>query len=262
MSASIATTERRVAQGAQPVLEVRDISVSYKELRALDGVSLRAYPSETLGVIGPNGAGKSTLVNMIAGVVQGSGQVILNSAVLRPQAPHQRARAGIGRTFQTPQLFTALTAAENVLLAAKNLPPHRAPDQPGRASRQAVERAVEETLAAVGLSDRASVRVSSLSGGDRKLLELARTMVQRPQVLILDEPAAGIPALERAAMLATVKRYVRDSPNTCLLIEHDMELIANTCDWIYVLSHGRVIHEGTWQTVSQDPEVRRAYLGV
>jgi branched-chain amino acid transport system ATP-binding protein len=104
--------------------------------------------------------------------------------------------------------------------------------------------------------------VASLSGGERKLLELARTMVQRPQVLILDEPAAGIPALERSGMLRTVKEYVRDSENTCVLIEHDMELIKNTCDWIYVLSSGRIIHEGTWQTVSQDQEVRSAYLGV
>jgi branched-chain amino acid transport system ATP-binding protein len=258
------SVERSASVDHDPVLEVRDVSVSYKGVKALDGVSLRAFPGETLGVIGPNGAGKSTLVNMIAGVIQGSGDVLLNSEVLRQQPAHQRARAGIGRTFQTPQLFTALTAAENVLLSARSYHSRNRPFGAflSRDERSRIDASVNAALASVGLAHRAGIRVASLSGGERKLLELARTMVQRPQVLILDEPAAGIPALERSGMLRTVKEYVRDSENTCVLIEHDMELIKNTCDWIYVLSSGRIIHEGTWQTVSQDQEVRSAYLGV
>jgi branched-chain amino acid transport system ATP-binding protein len=262
------TPQRAAAQHGQPLLEVREVSVSYRGVKALEQVSLRAFPSEVVGVIGPNGAGKSTLVNVITGVLRGAGEVSLDSQVLAHQAAYRRARAGIARTFQTPQLFNTLSAAENVALAAQTTAARgaarvssAAPAGSGAHRQDEVRQRVADALADVGLSERSMVTAASLAGGERKLLELARALVQRPRALLLDEPAAGVPAVQRGGLLSAVRKYVDDSNSACILIEHDMELISRACDWVYVISSGRVIYEGTWESVRQDEHVRQAYLG-
>jgi branched-chain amino acid transport system ATP-binding protein len=248
---------RRAASAAEPVLEVRDATVAYRGVRALDGVSVKAVPAEVLGIIGPNGAGKSTLVNLIAGVTSGGGEVLLDSVPLRSGAPFRRARAGIGRTFQTPQLFRTLSAAENIEVAARA----GAHSGRGRSRPDQIRRRVADALDAVGLGARAAIRAESLSAGECKLLELARALVTKPRVLILDEPAAGTQEKDRARMIETVREYVSDLRHTCILIEHDMELISKASDWLYVLAEGRLIQEGTWNHIRQDEHVRTAYLG-
>ncbi|MFC6019931.1 ABC transporter ATP-binding protein [Plantactinospora solaniradicis] len=247
------------------ILSVTGGTVSYLGVKALAGVDLAAHAGEIVGVIGPNGAGKSTLVNLIAGVARGGGDVVLNGHNLRGRDPQTRTRAGIVRTFQTPELFGTLTAAQNVDLAARSFLLYRAGRDEPRSGRRARWRRsaglAREALATVGLEHRAGARAESMSGGEKKLVELARALVQQPVVLILDEPVAGLPVAARQRTIATLRDLIHGSDATCILIEHDMDVIRRACDRIYVLSRGAVIKEGTWEQTSQDEAVRRAYLG-
>lgn len=264
-------TTQRDASSAEPVLRVRQATVSYLGVKALSGVDLAAYAGEIVGVIGPNGAGKSTLVNLIAGVVRGEGDVILNGRSLKHQGPHRRARAGIARTFQTPELFGTLTAEENVGLAARSslhrhsIEPEPETTRPHLKFRSTKSERVDSrtrwALERVGLDLRTDVRADSMAGGEKKLVELARALVQQPLVLMLDEPLAGVPAIGRRRTIESLRAFVDASQATCILIEHDMEVISQACDRLYVLSGGRVIKEGSWEDASQDEHVIRAYLG-
>lgn len=232
------------------LLRLDQVSARYRSFLAMDNVSVRVSRGQVIGVIGPNGAGKSTLVNTAAGLVPGAaGTIRLAGRRIDGLSPHRRARLGLRRTFQTAQLFDSLSVYENVAIGRRGL------------RRPTTRAAAAEWLARVGYTGSLDTVASTLSGGDRKLVEVARAMSQRPRVLLLDEPAAGVPKHQRMVMLQAVRDFVREEQVGALLIEHDMQVISAACDWIYVMDAGSVIAEGAWESISTNPAVVKAYLG-
>jgi ABC-type branched-subunit amino acid transport system ATPase component len=255
--------EKACSGQARPLLQARNVTVRYGNLTVLNEITIVAYPGEIVGVIGPNGAGKSTLVNAITGTVRAGGQFEIGTDSLHGP-PHMRARAGVARTFQTPELFDTLTGRDNVHLAtcvdrgaAWRARGRRHAEPAGDAGSAGPVALADTLLTRSLLAERAAL----LPSGERKLLELVRALARDPRVLLLDEPAAGLPGPQRGGMLAAISHFVDVGNRACLLIEHDMDMISSTCDWIYVISSGELLAEGTWREVSQSPEVRAAYLG-
>jgi ABC-type branched-subunit amino acid transport system ATPase component len=248
------------------MLSCADISVSYGGFRALRGVSLQAAPGSIVGLVGPNGSGKSTLLNVIAGVQKpDAGEVRLDDRLVPLGRPERVAQHGIGRTFQVPRLARRLTVFQNLLAAA--------PDQPGEllfplflrpglvAHREhAAEHVARDVLHRLDLAQAANRYAGDLSGGQQKLLTMGMLLMQQPRVLLLDEPAAGVnPVLiERQVALL---QALRAEGRIILLVEHNMEMVANLCDRIYVLDAGEVIAEGTPAAIRADARVMRSYLG-
>ena len=248
------------------MLEATDISVLYGGFQALRGVSLRAAPGSIVGLVGPNGSGKSTLLNVIAGGQRpAAGSLRLDGHAIPMGRPERMARHGIGRAFQVPRLARRLTVFQNVQIGA--------PDQPGervsnlflrparvRLRERAVSVAAHEALRRVDLAHKAGDYAGDLSGGQQKLLSLAMLLMAHPRVLLLDEPAAGVnPVLvERQVQLL---RELRDEGRIIVLVEHNMEMIADACDRVIVLDAGEVIAEGTPSAVRTDERVMRSYLG-
>jgi branched-chain amino acid transport system ATP-binding protein len=249
-----------------PILEAVHVTQRFGGLVAVDDVSLSIAAGEVLGLIGPNGAGKSTLFDVLAGERRPSGgQVLLRGKPVQRQAAEARLAGGLGRTFQIPRPFAALSLLENVMLGATGHPGERlwpnllAPGRVAAAERAARGRALE-ILAFLGLERLAREPARVLSGGQRKLLELARVLMAEPAVVLLDEPAAGVhPALmetigERLATLARGGLAV-------LVIEHHLGLIAELCGRAVVMVEGRVLCSGTPAAVLADPRVAEAYIG-
>ena len=248
------------------MLEAADISVSYGGFRALRGVSLRAEPGRILGLVGPNGSGKSTLLNVMSGVQRpDAGRLTLDGRAIAVGRPDRAARAGIGRAFQVPRLARRLTVFQNVQIGA--------PDQPGEAlnhlflhpgrvrlRERTIAAAAFEALHRVDLAHKAGAYAGDLSGGQQKLLSLAMLLMAHPRVLLLDEPAAGVnPVLiERQIRLL---RELRGEGRIIVLVEHNMEMIANICDRVIVLDAGEVIAEGSPADIRADERVMRSYLG-
>jgi sulfate-transporting ATPase len=243
-------------------LAVDGLSVVFGATRALDGVSLVVEPGQVLGVIGPNGAGKTTLVDAITGYSPArSGQVSLDGADITRRAPHVRARMGVVRSFQSLEVFEDLTVRQNLLVAADDrswLRTLLAGVLPVRA------RLSDRALAAVRafhLEDRLDVSPGALSFGERRLLAIARALAAAPRVLLLDEPAAGLSALERDELRLLVQMIARDWGIAVLLIEHDVDLVLAVSDRVVALDFGRVIAEGDPEQIRHDPAVIAAYLG-
>lgn len=238
----------RKSSGDQ-ALVIDGVSVHFGAFTALTDVSVEVWPGEVVGVIGPNGAGKSTLVNALAGVVPHTGQVLLKGRTLGQERPVRRAHLGLVRTFQTAQLFGSLSVRSNVELARR-----------GRRSvaRDALVEYATDLLRIDRVQDQTA---DKLSGGQRKLVELVRALAAEPQVLLLDEPVAGVPMRDRSSVLDLMRRQVAETGASVLLIEHDMEFISSVCDWIYVMNAGSVIADGTWNDISNNPAVLEAYLG-
>lgn len=241
-------------------LETIGLSRSFGGIRAAADVGLRLEAGGRHALIGPNGAGKTTLVNLLTGVLRPSaGRVLLGGEDVTGLRPDQRARCGLSRTFQVNQLFPAMTPLETVALAVAE----RRGD--GRRWWRALGRlpAVAEEAAAIlerfGLADAMGERVSGLPYGRQRLLEIALAVACRPRVLLLDEPAAGVPEAERDAILAGVAALPAEA--SVLLIEHDMDLVFRFADRISVLVAGAVLTEGTPAEVAADPRVRAVYLG-
>jgi branched-chain amino acid transport system ATP-binding protein len=237
------------------LLDVRQVSVSFGGLQALTEVSIDVQVGHVTGLIGPNGAGKTTLFNVVTGLLgPNTGRVDLDGRDITRRKPHQRARLGIGRTFQRLETFGSLTARENVLVAAEMRRgwSHDRKRSPGVIAEEILER--------VGLQAVAEDRVDRLPTGTARLVELGRALATQPRVLLLDEPSAGLNESETAT-LGELLREVAGSGLAVLLVEHDMSFVMGTCERIHVLDFGRIISVGTPAEVQGDDTVRAAYLG-
>ncbi len=252
-----ARVERFLARERGVPLAVENISVSFGGNRALDEATLVAQPGRVTSLIGPNGAGKTTLLNLVSGFYKpAAGRVSLGAADITGVSSHAAARAGVARTFQTSQLFAGMSVRENLLVAL-----HRGSLTGGAALAAADAHALTDALLAwVGYGGTAERPAGELPHVDRRLVEIARALATRPQVVLLDEPAAGLSAQD-TDRLGAVLRRVANLGLGVLIIEHDMQLVMGISDVIYVLDAGRMIAKGTPAEVRQNPAVRRAYLG-
>jgi branched-chain amino acid transport system ATP-binding protein len=226
-------------------LEARGMSVSFGGVHALVDVDLDVDDGRLVGLIGPNGAGKTTFIDAITGFVRARGRVELGGRELSRLAPHERARSGLGRTWQSGELFDDLSVGENLAVASR--------------SAEDGER-VRETLVLLGIESSIAKLPAELSQGERKLAGVARALVAEPRVVCLDEPAAGLDSSE-SEQLGRRLREVADGGTGMLLVDHDMGLVLSVCDWIVVLEFGKVIATGTPEEVRRDRRVVEAYLG-
>ncbi|MER2534122.1 MAG: ABC transporter ATP-binding protein [Rhizobiaceae bacterium] len=240
------------------LLSVNGIRVDFGGVRAVDDVSLDIKEGRLYGVVGPNGSGKTTLVNAISGIgPMAAGTISLGGADITRLPVHARARLGLARTFQLIRLLPALTVRENVQLAADRLgasPPDRLHGWFGASP------AVNVTLERVGLSGVASRRVDTLPYGTQRRVEIARALVGRPRILLLDEPVAGMNKHEREEIAATIRRLA-DEGLTQLIIEHDLRLLLRMCDELIVMNHGKCLAQGEPKATAALPIVQQAYLG-
>ncbi|EWT06512.1 branched-chain amino acid ABC transporter ATP-binding protein [Intrasporangium chromatireducens Q5-1] len=231
-------------------LAIEDVRKSFGGVQALQGITFSVAPQEIVGVIGPNGSGKSTLFNVLTGALKpDSGRVLLNGKDITRWPAYRIARSGLGRTFQIPALFENMTVLENLLTASVE---HNWDGVHERAS------AVIELLE---LQRVAAEPARSLSGGQQRLLELGRVLMREPDLVLLDEVAAGVHPNLRKLMLDVI-RAKREAGTTFLVIEHDMELTGEICDRIIVMDAGEVVAKGTFEEISSDAHVMEAYLGV
>lgn len=245
----------------RPVLAVEHLTLDIGGARIIDDVTLAVPEGEMLGVIGPNGAGKTTLFNLISGVlIPTSGSVTLAGKDVTTAPIHRRARAGLGRTFQTSSLFPALSALENVRLAAQadlggSLNPWRFPRRTDAATTAARERLTE-----VGLIHHAETLAGVLSHGDKRKLEIAMLLAGDPSVILLDEPMAGV-ASGDVHGLTEVIRQVHASGRTVLMVEHHLEVVLGLVDRVAVMHHGKLLACDVPSAVMADAAVQAAYLG-
>jgi branched-chain amino acid transport system ATP-binding protein len=242
-----------------PVLEVRDLSIRFGGLRAVDHVSLTAERNRITTIIGPNGAGKSTLFNLISGALQPqSGAVLMEGIDLTGSPPHRMQAAGLARSFQITNLFFELSVAENLRLAAQILEPLHKAWLPIKNSTQAAAR-VDELLRRFHLRDKAAYPVEKLSHGEQRRLEVAVTLASRPKVLLLDEPTQGMSHGDTAETAALIRSLADEV--TVMLIEHDIGLVMSLSDHVVVLHQGQKLAEGTPESVRANPAVQTAYFG-
>jgi branched-chain amino acid transport system ATP-binding protein len=243
------------------VLELREVKRHFGGIRAVDGVTLTIQESTVTALIGPNGAGKSTLFALMMGEIPlTSGEMLLNGRDMRAYSPERRSRLGLGRTFQTPRLFSGLSVQENVriaLLATVRRTRRLRSSEPAPGSERDVALALEE----VGLSEQANLEASSLSQGQRKRLELAMVLALQPRVLLLDEPTAGMGVGEREQIMELVMAAVGHRALTMLFTEHDMETVFAHAKRVVVMDRGVLIADGPPQAVRRDRHVQQIYLG-
>lgn len=242
-----------------PILEIRDLSVSFGGLRAVDQVSFSIARNRITTVIGPNGAGKSTLFNLISGAIRPrDGQVLIEGVDCTGQPPYRMQAAGLARSFQITNLFFELTVAENLRLAAQILEPVSMAWRPVRSSRVA-QRRVDDLLERFGLSGKAQYTAGELSHGEQRRLEVAVALACEPKVLLLDEPTQGMSHSDTRDTAELIRSLAADV--TVLLIEHDIGLVMSLSDHVVVMYQGQKLAEGSPADVRANPAVQTAYFG-
>jgi branched-chain amino acid transport system ATP-binding protein len=243
-----------------PLLDVRDLSVTFGAVQALREVSLAVEPGTLVGLIGSNGAGKTTMLDALTGFVPATGSAVFADSELLGLPAHRRTALGVSRTWQTVELFDDLTVYENLCVAVSGTKVGRVIRSfllPGRShDREAIARVVED----LELGDVLDRYPDALSEGERKLVGLARTLMSAPRLVLADEPAAGLDSAQSIRLGARLRDLVCKGL-TILLVDHDMGLVLGVCDLIYVLDHGVLIASGTPDQIRQSPEVLAAYLG-
>jgi len=245
-----------------PILRVESLSKRFGGLAAVDAVSAELWPGETVALIGPNGAGKTTFYNMVSGrMAASSGRVVFKERDITGMPPHRIARLGISRSFQITNVFAEMTVRENVQVALvshrrKSLHLFRVLTRDRKLRDEA-----EAVLDRLGLADMADARAETLSYGDKRLLELAIVLAIEPDLVLLDEPTAGMTPEETRKVVALINDLRRDRPYTFFVTEHDMSVVFGLADRVLVMHRGRLLSAGTPEEVSADPDVRAAYLG-
>ncbi|WP_162863611.1 high-affinity branched-chain amino acid ABC transporter ATP-binding protein LivG [Pseudomonas viridiflava] len=251
----------------QPLLQATNLSMRFGGLLAVNGVALTVHEKQVVSMIGPNGAGKTTVFNCLTGFYKPSGRtILLDGEPIQGLAGHQIARKGVVRTFQNVRLFKEMTAVENLLVAQHRhlntnflsglfkTPAFR------RSEREAMDYA-EHWLEAVNLKEFANRPAGTLAYGQQRRLEIARCMMTRPRILMLDEPAAGLNPRETEDLKALIGVLRNEHNATVLLIEHDMKLVMSISDHIVVINQGTPLADGTPEQIRDNPEVIKAYLG-
>jgi branched-chain amino acid transport system ATP-binding protein len=243
-------------------ISVDDLSLTIGGAKIVDGITLSVAKGETLGVIGPNGAGKTSLFNLISGLrAPTRGKVFINNFEVTNTTPAERAKLGIGRTFQTSSVFASLTVLENARLAAEaNLGGSMSMLRKAYSFKPAIAKA-QESLAVVGLTDRQFALAGSLSHGDKRRLEIAIVLASDSEVVLLDEPMAGM-SVENVPVLTEIIRSIsRDFGKTVLMVEHHMHVVLGLADRVAVMHQGELLICADPKTVVNDPTVQSAYLG-
>jgi len=249
------------------LLDVQDVVRTFGAVRAVDGASFAVEERSITGLIGPNGAGKSTLFATIAGALKpDSGQIVFDGARIDRRPSHRVARAGVVRTYQAARVLTRMTLLDNLLLASMQHPGERltgAVLRP-RAARAHEQRTLErarEMLALVRLESHTHEYAGTLSGGQRKLLDLARVLMLEPSLVLLDEPMAGVSPALRVELLEHILAVRRDRKITFLIVEHDLDFVMRAADRVVVMNEGRVLIVGAPEEVRTNEQVVDAYLG-
>ena len=249
------------------LLDVKNLTKNFGGLTAVSDVTLELNEGELVGLIGPNGAGKTTLFNLLTGVYEPSeGTVTLDGHLLNGKAPYKIATLGLSRTFQNIRLFKDLTVLDNVLIAFGN---HHKPHVLASFFRlpafykneEELKAKALELLAIFDLDKEAETLAKNLAYGQQRRLEIVRALATEPKILFLDEPAAGMNPQETAELTALIRRIKNEFNITIMLIEHDMSLVMEVTERIYVLEYGRLIAHGTPDEIKNDKRVIEAYLG-
>jgi ABC-type branched-subunit amino acid transport system ATPase component len=253
---------------AEPVFEAREVVVRFGGLTALDSVSIAVPPASLIGLVGPNGAGKSTLFAACSGLLKpDSGRVFLSGTDVTDTSPQGRARRGLARTFQQPELFLGLTTRQHLVLAyrARHSRARLWKDMFTGASLRKPDAAEKERVDALlellSLTEVADALVDSLPLGTSRLVEVGRGLATSPTVLLLDEPSAGLDQREAAGLSAALHRTVVDERISMLLVEHDVAMVLSLCSHVFVLDFGELLAQGPPDAIRNDPVVKAAYLG-
>ena len=250
-----------------PILEVRDLVKDFGGVRAVDHCSLDVQPGTITGLIGPNGAGKTTLFNLISGFHKPtSGTITFLDQRIDGMEAHETFHTGLVRTFQIPREFKQMTVLENLMLVPADQSGERVwaswftPWRIGPQER-AIERQALETLEFLNLHHLKDEYAANLSGGQKKLLELGRTLMAKPEMILLDEPSAGVSPALTDLLMEDIRRTQEETGITILIIEHNMHVVMSLCNPVIVMSEGKKLAEGTPEEIQRDEDVLSAYLG-